>query len=71
MPKRTEIIKKIEDAAKANDIAFTLKRHGANHDIYDLDGAMIPVQRHRNFTTAAAEKIYRECQPKLGRGWWR
>lgn len=63
--------KKIEDAAKANNMTFALKCHGANHDIYDLDGVMIPVQRHRNFTANAAEQVYRECQPKLGKGWWR
>lgn len=71
MPKRTELIKKIEKAANANGIAFTLKRRGGNHDVYNLDGLMIPVERHRELTNQYAEKVYRECQPKLGKGWWR
>lgn len=71
MPKRTEVIKKIEDAAKNNGIAFTFKRHGGNHDIYDLDGTMIPLERHRNLDPSYAEMVYKQCQSKLGKGWWR
>lgn len=71
MPKRTEVIKTIEDAAKARGIAFTFKRRGGNHDIFDLDGLPIPIGRHREFTNQHTEKVYRECQPKLGDRWWK
>jgi hypothetical protein len=71
MPKRTEVIKKIEQAARARGLTFTLKRHGGNHDVYDLDGQMIPIERHRELQHGYAEKLYRQCQPKLGKGWWR
>lgn len=71
MPKRTEVIKKIEKAAKAQGMAFALKRHGGNHDVYSLDGLPVPLGRHRDFDAGYADMVYRECQPKLGKGWWR
>ncbi len=71
MPKRREVLKKITEAAAADSMAFTLKRSGGNHDIYSLDGLMVPVGRHSEFTQRYAETIYKECEPKLGKGWWR
>ncbi|QUR68948.1 hypothetical protein [Mycobacterium spongiae] len=71
MPKRTEVIKKIEKAAKAHHMSFTIKRRGSNHDIYTLDGLMVPVGRHVEFTQRYAETVYKECETKLGKGWWR
>lgn len=71
MPKRTEVIKKIEKAAKAKEIEFLLKRHGANHDVYSLDGLLVPIERHRELDNSYAEMVYKECEPKLGRRWWR
>jgi hypothetical protein len=71
MPKRTEVIKIIERAASARQMAFTVKRRGSNHDIYSLDGLTVPVGRHSEFTNRYAETIYKECEAKLGKGWWR
>lgn len=71
MPKRKELIKKIQNAAKASGMTFEQLRQGANHEIYSLDGLMIPVARHTEFDKFAAEEIYKECEPKLGKGWWR
>lgn len=52
-------------------MTFELARHGANHDVYTLDGIMIPIPRHPNVEERTTEQIYRECQEKLGKGWWR
>jgi hypothetical protein len=52
-------------------MTFAFKRSGGNHDIHDLDGLMVPIERHRELTNQYAEKLYRECQPRLGKGWWR
>jgi hypothetical protein len=71
MPKRTEVIKKIENAAIGLGLTFELKRRGGNHDIFDLDGVMIPIGRHRDFTNRNAIDMYKECEAKLGKGWWR
>ena len=32
---------------------------------------MIPIARHNEIAKGTTEAIYRECAPKLGRGWWR
>ena len=71
MPKRADIIKQIEKAAKAAQLKFILAREGANHTIYELDGVMIPIARHRELGQRYAETIYKQCETKLGKGWWR
>lgn len=71
MPKRTEILKNIEKAAQAAGMSFDFKRRGGNHDIFSLDGLLIPVGRHRDFERRYAEMVYAECEPKLGKGWWK
>lgn len=71
MPKRTEVIKKIGRAAESRGMSFDELREGANHTIYRLDGLMIPVGRHNEFTNRYAEDVYRECEAKLGKGRWR
>lgn len=50
---------------------FILLREGANHSIYDLDGVMIPIARHRELGQRYAETVYKQCETKLGRNWWR
>ena len=71
MPKRAEIIRNIERAAKAAELKFMQVREGANHSIYDLDGVMIPIARHRELGQRYAETVYKQCETKLGRSWWR
>lgn len=71
MPKRADIIAKIEKAAKAAELKLILVREGANHTIYDLDGVMIPIARHRELGQRYAETVYKQCETKLGRSWWR
>lgn len=71
MPKRTEVIKKISKAAAAAGLTFDFKREGGNHTIYNLDGDMIPIGRHRDFEPSYAVMVYRECENKLGKGWWK
>lgn len=71
MPKRAEVLKKIGRAARRRGLTFVVLREGRNHTIYSLDGLMIPIGRHVEFTNRNAETIYRECEEKLGRGWWR
>lgn len=71
MPSRSEVLKKITEAAKAKGLEFAKAREGGNHTIYSLDGLMIPIGRHRQFEKRYAETVYKECEPKLGEGWWR
>lgn len=71
MSKPRDIVKRISREAKRQNLDFVLHREGANHTVYLLDGTMIPIPRHPEIGEGLTEKIYRECQDKLGKGWWR
>ncbi|WEW73739.1 HicA-like toxin [Mycobacterium phage Nanz197] len=71
MPKRSEIVSKITKAAKAKGLKFKSVRKGARHEIFDLDGVMVPIGNHTVLDGYLMLKIYKECEPKLGKGWWR
>lgn len=71
MPKRRDILKKIQSAATAAGLDWEFARKGGNHEIWKLDGLTIPVGNHREFDPQYAEMLYRECEAKLGKGWWR
>jgi hypothetical protein len=32
---------------------------------------MIPIGPHRQFDHLYAEMVYKQCEPKLGKGWWK
>ena len=71
MTKRRDIISNIAAAARQAGLPWEIEREGANHTVYSLDGLMIPIARHNEIAKGTAEAIYRECAPKLGKGWWR
>lgn len=72
MTTRTQLLKKIAKAAKTAGLDWELDREGANHSIYKLDGLTIPVKRHKGeLGERYAEDVYKECEAKLGKGWWR
>jgi alpha-L-fucosidase len=68
--KRRDLIKRISRAAQTHGLAFEVRREGARHTVYDLDGLMIPIERHSEIDNWYEEKVYKECEPKLGRRWW-
>ncbi|GEE01864.1 hypothetical protein nbrc107696_23100 [Gordonia spumicola] len=66
------MIRKIARAAAREGLDWRLDREGGKHSIYKLDGLSIPIGRHKGEIGARyAEMIYRECEVKLGKGWWR
>jgi hypothetical protein len=72
MTNRKAIIRRIGKQAKANGLEFGQSaRKGGNHDIYLLDGMMIPIPRHNDIPESTTRDIYRECEAKLGKDWWR
>lgn len=71
MPKRRELIKKIAVAAKAAGVDWSWDHEGGDHTIYKLDGVTIPIKRQNEFGNRYAEIVYKECEVKLGKGWWR
>ncbi|OHU67413.1 type II toxin-antitoxin system HicA family toxin [Mycobacteroides abscessus] len=71
MPSREEIIRKINKAAKRHGWELEFVRQGGNHTVFDLDGHMVVIGRHRQFEIRYATMIYKQCEPKLGKDWWR
>jgi len=69
--KPRDIVRRISKEAKRRNLGFGLLREGANHTIYSLDGLMVVVPRHREVSELTTQGIYRECEQKLGKGWWR
>lgn len=69
--KRRDILSKIATEAATQGVTWTFRRKGANHDIYSLGGVMVPIPRHREIGERMTEKIFKECVPKLGEGWWK
>ena len=65
------MIKKIANEARRQKVEWGFDRPGANHDVYLLDGVMIPIPRHTELGNLTAEMIWKECEEKLGKGWWR
>ena len=69
--KRREVVKRIAAEAKRQGVTWELARQGANHAVYTLDDAMIPIPRHRELGEGLVVDIFKECQDVLGKGWWR
>lgn len=71
MTKRRDVLSIIGKAARAQGLEWVVVREGARHTVYALDGLRIPVPRHRDIDGQMARVIYRECELKLGKDWWR
>jgi hypothetical protein len=71
MPKTATVIRNIESAAKKAGLTFAYLRQGGNHTIYSLDGLIVPIARHATTDVYLEVRIYKQCEEKLGKGWWR
>lgn len=71
MPKRRQLIKKIADAAELAGLTWEFEREGGNHSVYELNGVMIPIGRHKDSDNSTARMIYKECESELGKDRWR
>lgn len=70
--KRAELLDMIAAEARRQRRSWELLRHGANHDVYLLDGHVrIPVARHREVTNDYAALVYRQCAGVFGERWWK
>lgn len=70
MTKRRDIIRKLVKAAKAADVPTEVSEGGC-HTVVNLDGLRVPVGRHTEIPDDMARTIYKEAEPKLGKGWWK
>lgn len=58
--KRRDLLRKIAKASKSQRIEWVKDRNGANHDVYSLDGIMIPIPRHNEIGDLFALDIFKE-----------
>lgn len=70
MTKQRDVIKALERAARIAGVECRIAE-GGRHTIVSLDGLRVPVGRHSEIPNLHAEKIYKEAEPKLGKGWWK
>lgn len=68
--KRRDLVREIGDAATAAGLTWDVDREGSKHTVYKLDGLTIPVPRHNEIGELLAKKIFKQCEPKLGKEWW-
>lgn len=71
MPKTSAVIRNIETAARKAGLTWEHLREGGNHTIYSLDGLIVPIARHATTDGYLETRIYKICETKLGKGWWR
>jgi len=69
--KQRDLVSRVARAARLAGVVWRLDRRGARHDVYALDGLVVPIPRHGEIKDVTAEGIFRECEPVLGEGWWR
>lgn len=69
--KKRDLIKQIGDEATAQGKVWELARQGANHEVWNLDSVRIPIPRHNEVGEMLAMQIFKQCESKLGEGWWR
>ncbi|TMD13778.1 MAG: hypothetical protein E6J00_07515 [Chloroflexi bacterium] len=69
--KRSELLRRIGGAAKRRKLAWKLRRQGAQHEIWELDGMTVPIPRHREISERLARAIMADLAGKLGENWWR
>lgn len=59
-----------EASGKTKNVTFESIRQGGSHEIFQLDGLMIPIPRHNEIDNDLANIICKEAEAKLGKGWY-
>ena len=71
MTKRKALIKRLKQAARQRDVKFQVLRQGGNHEVYLVGDLRIPIPRHSEVSERTANDILKECEPALGKDWWK
>jgi hypothetical protein len=69
--KRRDVIRRIRDEARRQEVGWAIEREGRNHTLYRLGAIMIPIPRHAELDDHVAEEVFKECEAELGERWWR
>lgn len=68
--KRRDLLQAIGQAARAHGREWTLRRRGAEHEIWALDGREIAIPRYREIREITARAILRQLEAEFGKRWW-
>ena len=69
--RRTDLIRKVQRAARAKGLSFQLLRGSGDHEIWSLDGMRVSIPRHNEINERTGKGVYRTLDEKLGKDWWR
>lgn len=69
--KRRDLTKRIAKAAKMANVSWNIEQEGSRHTLYRLGVLLIPVPRHQELDNRLTEAIFKECEPVLGKRWWK
>jgi hypothetical protein len=69
--KRSDLIRRVRQAATANGRTWTLHREGREHDIWICGNSKVAMPRHRDINQYTAEGIFKDLEGELGESWWR
>lgn len=67
MTSRRWLIKLMKQAAERKNITFESIRQRGSHEIFQLDGLMIPIPRHNEIDNDLANIIVRKQKPNSGK----
>lgn len=59
--KRKELIKKLDEAAKANGLRLEFVREGANHSLYRIGTWQFPIVRHNEIVDVDAKSLLKRA----------
>ncbi|NUJ88242.1 ribonuclease PH [Plantibacter sp. MCCC 1A11337] len=68
--KRTAVLKKLRDAAKACGLSYD-ESELKNHTGITIDGKRSTLGRHSEIDDVTARKFFDQFADQLGKGWWR
>jgi mRNA interferase HicA len=71
MVKRTDLLRKITEAAAGAGVDFALVREGGSHSIFRCGSQHVVVPRHREINEHTARGIMRDLDDELGKDWWK
>jgi mRNA interferase HicA len=69
--RRRVLLRHIGRAARRQDVAWTLVRQGARHEIWRCGATEVVIPRHAEVNELTATGIKRLLERELGSGWWR
>jgi mRNA interferase HicA len=69
--RRTELMRKINRAAKAAGVEVRKVREGASHEMWECGGERFTVPRHTDINEYTAREIMKGLDSVLGEDWWR